>query len=303
MGNRLNLLGIVLCVITLQGCNRLLDPSGSDYQPTRRETLYAEADTAAALAATTLGDGSVAPDVKPGPPKPNPPKPNPPKPKPADPTICPRCEGTGKLFGDGVIRPTCPDCKGSGRIKSNSTGDDPIDNSVNDPADYANNIAKALGPKLDELGDRIVGSIDGNSLKIRSYYSDMEYIDERLVHSAMPEAKPTKAATVKQRDCLTDAETLVVTLIVGLKFDSPEHLAFHTQVLPDLPRSWTVRYMFYAQNKKMANDLIPKHLIKSGLNITTLVGVATAKQLLSVAYPAGPISPRQDPIDEVINPE
>lgn len=303
MGIRLNSVIVALLVLlaTLQGCNSLLDSNNLEYQPTRRETLSAEADTAAALAAATLGLGPTAPDVKPNPDvKPEPPKPSPPKPKPADPTICPRCEGTGKLFGDGVIRPTCPDCKGTGRIKSGSANH--ASNEPSDPADYANNIAKALSPKLDELGDRIVSSIDGQPLKARSYYSDMESTDERLVHSSMPEAKPTRAQPVKQRDCETDAETLAVTLVVGLKFDSPEHLAFHTQVLPALPKSWTVRYMFYARDKKMANNLIPKHLIKSGLNITTLAGVATAKQLLSVAYPAGPVSPRQNQLDEAIDP-
>lgn len=297
MGHRLVAVGL-LGLLLLPSCNQLPDLIDRDYRPTVRESLSADADTAASLAAATLGDGTLSPDVKPSPK---------PKPKPNEPTICPRCEGTGKLFGDGRIQPTCPDCKGTGRIKSGAAApqlatSQPVASPTSDPDDYASNIANALGPKLAELGDRIVGSIEGYSLKTKSYYSDMEHTTERLINAGLPEAKPTMSPGVTQRDCRTDAETMAVTLVVGCKFDSREHQGFHSQVLPNLPKSWTVRYMFYAPDKKMANALLPKHLIKSGLNITTLVGAATAKQLLSVAYPEGPVSPRTDPISEAVEP-
>ena len=35
---------------------------------------------------------------------------------PADPDACPDCNGTGRLPGDGVVKPICPRCNGTGKI-------------------------------------------------------------------------------------------------------------------------------------------------------------------------------------------
>lgn len=40
-----------------------------------------------------------------------------PQPQPAPGGVCPNCKGTGKLPGDGVIKPECPECGGTGKVK------------------------------------------------------------------------------------------------------------------------------------------------------------------------------------------